>query len=264
MTKQITDQMGNTLSLASPPQRIVSLVPSQTELLYDLGLDAEVVGVTKFCIHPADKIANVTKVGGTKNFKFDVIDSLQPDLIIGNKEENYQEGIERLQERYPVWMSDIADLDDALGMIRGVGQVVDRQQEADGMAQQIASDFSTLEASAHHKRALYFIWQGPHMVAGKGTFIDVMMQKAGLINVIEKERYPELSEAEIKTLNPEVILLSSEPFPFKDKHVQQYQQLVPDASVHLVNGEMFSWYGSRLVKVIPYFQELQKIITSEV
>ena len=254
--------MGNQLVLSSFPQRIVSLVPSQTELLFDLGLADRVVGITKFCIHPKEKVQSVRKIGGTKKFKFDLIDELQPDLIIGNKEENYQEGIEQLQEKYPVWMSDIADLDDALAMIKGIGAVTGKAAQATLMAEKIGAEFASLTSSMMSRRTLYFIWQDPYMVAGKGTFIDEIMTKAGFENVIQDDRYPAISEEDIKSHNPEVVLLSSEPYPFKDKHIQNFSALLPHASVHLVNGEMFSWYGSRLLKVIPYLNDLQLKITN--
>ena len=263
MTKQCIDQMGHHLNIPSSPQRIISLVPSQTELLFDLGLADQVVGATKFCIHPKERVRETRKIGGTKNFKLSVIDELQPDLIIGNKEENYQEGIEQLQEKYPVWMSDIADLDDALAMIRGIGSITGKADQASAIAERIQSDFDALSSASIIRRTLYFIWQDPHMVAGKGTFIDEMMLKAGFDNVIQEDRYPSVTEDDIKRLNPEVVLLSSEPFPFKEKHVQMYRKLLPEAKVKLVNGEMFSWYGSRLLKVIPYLKALQETITNE-
>jgi ABC-type Fe3+-hydroxamate transport system substrate-binding protein len=252
-----TDQMGNLIYLPKIPTRIISLVPSQTELLFDLGLENEVVGITKFCVHPGDKVSQVTRVGGTKQFKFDVIDELQPDLIIGNKEENYKEGIEQLQARYPVWMSDIANLEDALSMMQQIGQVVGETSDATNMVSQIHADFDTLRSITTSKKALYLIWQDPYMVAGKGTFIDEMMQVAGFENLVNTERYPTLDLQQIIDLAPEVIMLSSEPYPFKDKHLQFFKEHLPGTVVELVNGEMFSWYGSRLLKAATYFRDLQ-------
>src|SRR4051812_11307667 len=121
---RFTDQMGNAVELEGPPSRIVSLVPSQTELLFYLGLDKEVAGITKFCIHPAEMFHSKPRVGGTKKYDFEKIRQLAPDLIIGNKEENEQKQVEELQKLYPVWMSDIRNLADALQMIRSVGELV--------------------------------------------------------------------------------------------------------------------------------------------
>ena len=254
--------MGNVITLPSPPKRIISLVPSQTELLFDLGCDEEIVGRTKFCIHPSDKIDAVSKIGGTKNFKLEVIDELQPDLIIGNKEENYQEGIEALQTKYPVWMSDIEDLSDALDMIKQIGQVVDKASRAEAIAEQIQSDFDAIERLSPLKKALYFIWQDPYMVTGAGTFINEMLPLAGCENLVTQQRYPTLAAEDIINLNPDVILLSSEPFPFQEKHVAAFQALVPSATIRIVDGEMFSWYGSRLLKSAAYFKDLKRQISS--
>src|SRR6267154_5849608 len=122
-TKQCFDQLGSSVAFNFPPQRIISLVPSQTELLFDLGLGEQVVGITKFCIHPKDWSTVKTKIGGTKKFQFDTIDALQPDLILGNKEENYEAGIHLLAAKYPVWMSDIASWESAMEMILSLGDL---------------------------------------------------------------------------------------------------------------------------------------------
>src|SRR6185503_8492334 len=130
-----TDQLGRTISLENPPRRIISLVPSQTELLHDLGLEEEVVGITKFCIHPTDWFRHKTRVGGTKDIRSDVILNLQPDLIIANKEENQSQQIEELSPHFPVWISDISTLSDALEMIRALGDLTDRSPQADSLAE---------------------------------------------------------------------------------------------------------------------------------
>lgn len=259
MRKESTDQLGRKISLKERPKRIISIVPSQTEYLWDLGLDEEVIGITKFCIHPNDWYRSKTRVGGTKTLNFDVIRELQPDLIIANKEENTQEEIEQLSEEYPVWISDIYTLDDAFEMMRSIGQLVDKQNRAHDIVNMIKNRFEAL-AKDSNKRVLYFIWKDPNMCAGSYTFIDDMIKRIGLINVAAKElhlsRYPELTNEQILIADPEAILLSSEPFPFKDKHIEQFQSIVPKAKIQLVDGEMFSWYGSRLIQAPSYFREL--------
>ncbi|HEY5824937.1 MAG TPA: helical backbone metal receptor, partial [Cyclobacteriaceae bacterium] len=247
---KIVDQLGFELDIPIKPLRIVSLVPSQTELLFDLGLDNSIVGVTKFCIHP-ERAKSKTSVGGTKNFKFDIIESLHPDLIIGNKEENYENGIVLLRKNYPVWMSDIFSLDDALSMIRSIGEITSRQAKSSEIIDVINNEFKTLKPFSS-RRCLYLIWKKPWMAAGKNTFIDSMLSKISLINCLDAQRYPELSDRDIVSLSPEVILLSSEPYPFKENHIQELKTLVPTAQVVLVDGELFSWYGSRLVKSPAY------------
>jgi ABC-type Fe3+-hydroxamate transport system substrate-binding protein len=251
--------MERTINLPNSPKRIISLVPSQTELLFDLGLDAEVVGLTKFCIHPKGKIKEKTVVGGTKNFRFEQIDELKPDLIIGNKEENYQEGIEQLAEKYPVWMSDITNLESAYEMIEQVSELVGKVEEGKEMVGEIKSSFSALtnqQLIKSNRKILYFIWKNPYMVAGKGTFIDEIMQIGRFENCTTDSRYPTLTETQIQELQPETILLSSEPFPFKDKHIAEFQQLCPNTKIQIVDGELFSWYGSRLLKTAEYLKEL--------
>ncbi|MBS1556050.1 MAG: ABC transporter substrate-binding protein [Bacteroidetes bacterium] len=258
MVRHFTDQLQRTISFNYPPRRIVSLVPSQTELLFDLGLEEQIVGITKFCVHPLDKVKAKTKVGGTKNFNLDAIRLLQPDLIVGNKEENYQTGIEALEKEFPVWMSDIVTLQDALGMIQSVGKLTDKSLEADLLVERIRNSFSSIERRATCS-VLYLIWKSPWMAAGKLTFIDSMLSAVGLKNVVEETRYPELFDAKIQALNPEVVFLSSEPYPFKERHVTELKNLLPNSTIQLVDGEMFSWYGSRLVKAADYFDGLRFI-----
>ncbi len=256
-----TDQMGRQITLDKPPRRIVSLVPSQTELLFDLGLQKRIAGLTKFCIHPAQARASKTIIGGTKQFHMERIHRLQPDLIVGNKEENYPEGIEELSRHYPVWMSDIYTLDHALAMIYSIGQLTDTQTQAATIAQQIAHAFAELTGKPTHRRVLYLIWHQPWMAAGKQTFIDHLLQRAGWQNAVTQSRYPQLTEADMRKLAPHCVLLSSEPFPFREKHIAHVKAILPQAKVLLVNGELFSWYGSRLRHSAPYLADLQKMLS---
>lgn len=249
--------MGRTVGIPDSPQRIVSLVPSQTELLYDLGLGDRVVGITKFCVHPAHWLKEKRIVGGTKKFRFDAMDALQPDLIIGNKEENYQEGIEQLSSKYPVWMSDIFDFEDALEMIRSVAAICNKTAEGNVLADKIADGLKTVQGSDLGK-TVYLIWKNPYMAAGGHTFIHKVLTLAGYSNCAVGSRYPEVSESELIALNPDYVLLSSEPYPFKRQHIAEIQDLLPDAKVRLVDGEIFSWYGSRLLALPAYIKELQK------
>lgn len=252
--------MGRTVRVPSQPQRIVSLVPSQTELLYDLGLEDRVVGITKFCVHPEDWFRNKPRVGGTKKVRLEAIHALKPDLIIGNKEENTRPDIEALSVSYPVWMSDIHNLQEALTMIRSIGKLTRTQEKAAAIASDISVSFDALAGHAFsRKQALYLIWKSPYMAAGRNTFIQYMLDQAGFDNVLDDplSRYPELSASQIDNHAPEVILLSSEPFPFKGKHTDEVRQRFPDAEVIEVDGELFSWYGSRLRHSAAYFKQLR-------
>lgn len=244
------------------PQRIVSLVPSQTELLFDLGLDAEVVGLTKFCIHPTDKVWGKTVVGGTKTLHLDRIHALRPDLIVANKEENTREQVEELQRHYPVHVTDVVTLPDALAMIREVGALVGRGPGAEDMAQRITDNLSSFSSpSSSPLSVAYFIWRKPYMVAAGGTFIDAMLGAAGFCNAFAGlDRYPEITLDVLQVARPDLIFLSSEPYPFSEKHVAKFQAVCPPARVLIVDGELFSWYGSRLLRAADYFRSLQEEI----
>ncbi|RZK26227.1 MAG: cobalamin-binding protein [Hymenobacter sp.] len=249
--------MGREVRFAYPPLRIVSLVPSQTELLVDLGLQKQLEGVTKFCIHPPDARHQASVIGGTKDFDFVKIRAARPDLLIGNKEENYQEGIVELARHYPVWMSNIANLPEALDMIRRIGAITGKTHLAEPLAATITNEFNRLLAPALVPAA-YFIWRKPYMVAASGTFIDDMLRRAGFSNAfVHLGRYPQVTPEQLAQAAPKRIFLSSEPYPFKDKHLAEFQEICPAADVQLVDGELFSWYGSRLRLSAAYFQTLR-------
>jgi ABC-type Fe3+-hydroxamate transport system substrate-binding protein len=253
-----TDQLNRTISLDHPPRRIISLVPSQTQLLHALGLEEEVIGITRFCVHPDSWFRHKTRVGGTKDIHADIIQRLHPDLIIANKEENQQQQIEQLAEAFPVWISDIATLEDALSMIKALGALTGKTQEARSLTERIGQQFQELtHLSSMPLRTAYFIWRDPWMVAGGDTFIHHMLQQCSLSNIFAGEnRYPSITLDELADLGCELVLLSSEPYPFRDKHIAEISEVLPAARVRLVDGEMFSWYGSRLLESPAYFRQL--------
>jgi ABC-type Fe3+-hydroxamate transport system substrate-binding protein len=240
--------------------RIISLVPSQTELLFYLGLENEVIGITKFCVHPKGWFINKPRVGGTKNINFKTIDQLSPDLIIANKEENEKEQIVMLAEKYDVWVTDVATLPDAIKMINDIGKLTQRSEAASVLALQINNKFKKIETTFSLKRkmkAAYFIWQNPYMVAGRDTFISNMMDYCGFENIFSNHsRYPEIQLQELEENHCELILLSSEPYPFSEKHKDEMKKIFPRKKIILVDGEMFSWYGSRLLKAADYFRNI--------
>jgi ABC-type Fe3+-hydroxamate transport system substrate-binding protein len=246
--------MQRTVEIHSTVSRIISLVPSQTELLVDLGLRDKLVGITKFCVHPKGLKKEVQLIGGTKNVKIDLVRSLNPDLVIGNKEENNQTDIEELEKSLPAWMSDIFNLEDALVMIRKVGEITGTSEKAEEIVSKIRENFSRLENLKRTNRTvLYLIWKNPYIAAGSNTFIDAMLSTLGFQNAMQEERYPEVKLEEV---NPDFIFLSSEPFPFKEKHIEELQKQFPGSKVVLVDGEYFSWYGSRLIHAPAYFEDL--------
>ena len=255
------DQLNRAVNIPDVPKRIISVVPSQTELLFDLGLDAEVIGITKFCIHLEHKFKTVTKVGGTKQLNMEQIKAIQPDLIIANKEENDRSQVEELMNVCPVWISDINNQHSALNMIRSVGVITNREAAAKTLCADISNRFNTLTLPILNLRVVYFIWRKPYMVAGNGTFIDSMLKVCGLTNAFETSRYPEITVHELIITKPDIVFLSSEPYPFGQKHIDEFKKMLPETSVILVDGEMFSWYGSRLLYAPEYFITLLNKIT---
>ena len=232
-------------------------MPSQTELLYDLGLEEEVVGITKFCIHPEKWFREKQRVGGTKTLHIEKIKSLRPDLIIANKEENVQEQIEELAKNFPIWISDVNTLDDAYGMMASVGKITGRQSEADTLIAQIKAAFAQLQFTNQKLKTAYLIWKGPYMTVGGDTFIHDIITMAGFDNVFQnRKRYPEMEVKNLQAANCQLLLLSSEPYPFKQKHIEELQLQLPQTKIILVDGEMFSWYGSRLICCVDYLQKL--------
>lgn len=261
-----TDQTGYTISLDDLPKRIISLVPSQTELLFDLGLREEVTGITKFCVHPVEWFRTKTRIGGTKDVKVERITALQPDLIIANKEENVKEQVEALREIAPVWTSDINTLEDAYAMIEQIGIITQKEASANSIVQKIKEEFHLLATQLTHTKqrtCVYLIWKDPYMTIGSDTFIHEMLGYGKFTNLFaEATRYPETSIEQLQALTPEIVLLSSEPYPFAEKHIHVLQQNLPDTRIELVDGEMFSWYGSRLMQTPAYLCGLSDRINS--
>lgn len=241
------------------PKRIISLVPSQTELLAYLGLNEEVVGITRFCIFPESWHKHKTRVGGTKKLHLAKIRELQPDLVIANKEENTKEEIEELAGEFPVFVSDVLDLEQAYAMIMDIGELTGKGVEAEALVSELKVRFEVLHSRKFRKmRTAYFIWKNPWMAVGKQVFIDEMMKSAGFENVFDAERYPVFELEELKRMNPELLLLSSEPYPFKEKHIPEVQVAFPDCRIELVNGEIFSWYGNHLLRTPAYLMALRE------
>ena len=244
--KTFRDQMGREVSVTSLPQRIISLVPSITEYLFALGLGNRVVGITKFCIYPEEWFKNKPRIGGTKTPDVAKIKSLGPDLIIGNKEENRAEDIERLREIAPVWMSDVNSIEDTYHLIASLSSIFNKEELGAQLIQNLRSYFQLHATEGAGKSVLYFIWHNPGFVAGKNTYIDSYLAALGYRNCVSVERYPDANT--IGEINPDVVFLSSEPFPFQESHMSYYQSLYPDAEIKLVDGERYSWYGVRTLR----------------
>lgn len=258
-----TDQLNRMIEISAMPQRIISLVPSQTELLFDLGLDKEVIGITKFCVHPENWFRNKQRIGGTKNVNVDLVSSLKPDLVIANKEENKKEQVEALEKIAPVWISDVNNTTSAFDMMQSVGEITGKQEKANELIHQIKNDLASLSKPIKNYRTAYLIWKDPYMTVGGDTFIHDMLRLSGFENVFgDVTRYPQIITEELISKKTELILLSTEPYPFKQKHIDELQFQLPGAKILLVDGEMFSWYGSRMLYAAGYLNGVMKRIVS--
>ena len=243
---------------AETPRRIVSLVPSLTELLADLGLGDRVVGVTRFCVHPPAWRRTKRVVGGTKTVDVAAVQILGPDLVLANREENVREQVEAVAAFAPVYLTDVATLNDALTMIRDVGTLTGTRREAEALVGRIAEGFGVLEAF-DPLQASFFIWKDPWMTVGGDTFIHDVLTRTGFVNVFgDLQRYPEVTPEAVAAARPDVLLFSSEPFRFREKHVGAMRAACPEARVLFVDGEAFSWYGSRLLHTPEHVRTLRE------
>ena len=237
------------------PSRIISLVPSITELLFFLSLDEQTIGVTKFCIHPQNWHQIKTKVGGTKNLNINVIRGLGPDLILANKEENTKEQIELLANEFPVYLSDVYNFEDGLKMISDISCLTHSEKKGNELIKTIREKKEKIISKPKIKVA-YLIWKEPFLVAAGNTFTNSMLNVAVLENVFSHlSRYPEVSEIDINNSGAEIILLSTEPYPFTQKHIEEFANLFPQKKLIIADGEMFSWYGNRMLYALDYFEE---------
>ncbi len=227
--------------------RIVSLVPSLTELIADLGLAENLIGRTRFCIHPSDVMSTLPIVGGTKNPQIEGIRQLEPDLVIANKEENRKEDVDEIRTFCEVEVTDVNTIEEALMMIHDLGRLTGTSAKASEICDQIQQLLPKTPYS--EIRTAYLIWMNPLMSVGNDTYIHHIMERWGLINIYgDKTRYPELSDEDLIQSKPELLLLSSEPYPFREKHLAMFKEMLPETRTELVNGEWFSWYGSRMAK----------------
>ena len=261
MNKILVDQLGTFHTFESCPKRIVSLVPSQTELLFELGLEAQIVGITKFCVHPFHFKSIKKIVGGTKQVNFDKIIALHPDIIICNKEENTLEMVEELRKICLVWVTDIRTIEDNFQMITDFGLLFNCRTEAQKWNDKLRfalTDFNSFVKEKPIQKAAYFIWKNPYMVAGSDNYINEILKLNHFQNIYENlGRYPEVEVKKIRLEgDPDVVFLSSEPYPFKEEDAFEIGRYTHHTKTVFVDGEMFSWYGSRLLKAFTYFKAL--------
>jgi len=273
--ESLIDATGQSFKTDLNPGQIVSLVPSLTETLFALGLTSErIAGRTRFCVRPdISDLRKIPAIGGTKNPSIDRIREIGPDLVLANKEENRKQDVEALRNFTKVYVTNPQNVDDALRMIEDLGFLLGgvASGRAGLLLQGIRNDLSKVNAQVKTRKPLsylYFIWQKPFMVAGQGTFIEAMLKQIKCENAIQKPRYPEVSKEDIFELDPDWLFLSTEPYPFKEEHIDKIEEeleglrAVEEGRVCIVDGQACSWYGSRLSESFEYLSQLREFIDS--
>lgn len=235
--------------------KVISLVPSITEALFDLGLnEKQIIGRTKFCIHPHEAVKNIPIIGGTKNLNLAKIRSLQSDLIIANKEENVKEQVNALMSDCKVMLTNIETLEDNYYLLKTLGKMFGKEEKAQLFNLKIYEILQHCKIKTPVKTA-YLIWKNPYMTIGRDTFIHHILTETGFENIFKhKKRYPEIQIVDLA--DADVIMLSSEPFPFKETHIAELQAVYPEKKIIIVDGEAFSWYGTHIAKCEAYFTSL--------
>jgi ABC-type Fe3+-hydroxamate transport system substrate-binding protein len=255
------DGRGRTPALTDAPQRLVSLVPSTTETLFALGLGPRVVGVTRFCVRPASA-RDLAKVGGTKDADPERILALDPDLVVGNCEENTRELFDALEGRVPVWAAFPRTVDDALDDLSAVGRLCGAHEASRTHRQAIEAARADLHAAADAAGPFTYvalIWNRPLMSVSDDTFVSAMLAEAGGRNAVgdRPDRFPVLEPGALAAASPDVVLLLSEPFPFRPRHAARLvaDTGLPEDRFRYVDGQHLTWHG---VRMAPAFRELAR------
>ena len=254
-----TDALGRRFDFAAPPRRIVSLVPSWSETLFALGAGDSLVGVTEYCVHPAEGVAKLAKVGGTKNPAVAVIAGLRPDLVLANKEENRQRDVERLEAAgLRVFVTYARTVREAAAELRALGRITGREAAGEAIAAEVETRLATTEAvpPGRRPRAAALVWRDPLMVVGGDTFASDLMRCAGAENpfAAASGRYPRVTRAELEAAAPDVLLLPTEPYRFEERDRLEFLGLDCPAGqsgrVHVIEGELLTWYGPRMARAL--------------
>lgn len=264
------DATDTVVETTSRPRRIVSLVPSTTETLHALGAGERVVGVTRFCVHPAEARETAENVGGTKSPRLGRIEALRPDLIFANLEENRREDVEALRSLCPVYVAFPRDVPSAIAEIRAMGELLGDGRRAEELARKIEAAHAGCRKSRPFEsfRFLYLVWRRPYLAAARPTFIDALLTEVSGRNAAPegRGRYPEVSPKEMNDSDADVVFLSSEPFPFAPQHAEELLRELGGARwrerVLLVDGELLSWHGARLLEGLPYARRLAERVRS--
>jgi ABC-type Fe3+-hydroxamate transport system substrate-binding protein len=262
MWRRLHDDLGRPVALAAPPRRIVSLVPSLTELVCALGRGDRLVGVTRYCTEPSDVVAGLHRVGGTKNPDVSSIVALAPELVLVNAEENRHEDFQSLiAAGLTIWVSFPRTVEQTVASIERVGEGLDVTASAAAMAGEIAAALAN--PPGRHARIFCPIWRKPWMSFNRDTYAHDLLRCAGGDNVCSElaDRYPVVDLHAIAQTDPQVILLPDEPYPFAERHRQALGPLLDTSAgrsgrIHLVDGKALSWYGPRTAAALRVFRRL--------
>lgn len=252
----VIDHLNRQVFVSIPPKRIISICLAITETLFSLGLDDYIVGRTKYCIFPKEKVGQIQVVGGTKEVDIEKIKQLQPDLILAEKEENTAEIVQQLEKIAPVFVAEVQSIEDGHRLIQTLGRLTNSEEKANRMIEISRGGFGALPQHQLGKMA-YVIWRKPYMVVGETTYIHDVLKRLGFQNPFAnvESRYPAVTKEQLIEANLDVLLLASEPFPFSERYLAEFQAFLPNTKIILVDGEMF-WYGAKMIEAIDYFKEL--------
>jgi ABC-type Fe3+-hydroxamate transport system substrate-binding protein len=262
---KLTDALGRTHSFEAAPRRVVSLVPSLTETFFALGCAQALVGVTDYCVHPEQGVAALPKVGGTKNPRVDDILALRPDLIIANKEENRRRTVEDLEAGGArVFVTYARSVHAAVEEIGTLGQLMGAEATASLIVERIEEAWVVARSRLREPRPSFaaLIWKSPYMAVGDDTFAHALLAESGGANAFaaSQGRYPRVEEADLVTADPDIILLPTEPYAFAEPDRLELARLdckaARDGRIHIVEGELLSWYGPRIGSALELFSSL--------
>ena len=255
-TMQLFDDLGKTIFINKIPKRIVSLCPSITETLCELGLSDKIIACTDYCIHPIDKVKNINKIGGPKNFSEEKILKLSPDIIFAVKEENDANKIINISKKITTYVFDINSIKEGIELIKALGNIFEIQNIANVFIEKILEGYKNLPKVNSNIQSLYLVWKNPYIAVGGGSFIDSVLNKLNLRNCLRnsEKKYPKINLNNFEN-NFDLIILPSEPYRFSNKDIDELENVFPEKVIIKVDGEMFSWYGTHQLKAISYFNK---------
>lgn len=268
MADTFTDDLGTAHPVVKNP-RILSLVPSITELLFDLGLEDQLIGRTQYCIHPADSVQSVPSVGGTKKINMDRVRDLKPTHAIVNIDENPKTMADDLRGMgVEVIVTHPMTPDDNLTLFKLLGGIFDRPEQTTKLSDDYNSARAAIQNESNRpaKRVLYLIWQDPWMAVSSDTYVAntlaLVNWSVGIPGIVSGQtgdaaRYPKIEIANDGLEDIDLILFSSEPYSFTEDDIDEFQFTFPDHAhkAHIIDGEMTSWYGSRAIRGLQYLRD---------